>query len=207
MKTVALIPAYNEEDTCGGVISRTKKYADCVIVIDDGSTDNTAGIAKKAGAEVVSYKQNQGKSHALMKGIELLNKYNPEIVILIDADGQHLPEEIPRLTKPIIAGEADAVYGVRKFRLKQVKSWFPGKIVDLLFGGRDILCGFKAIKCDALKKLGLSKAEGYLFELVLHREIKKNKLKLVYVPVTAIGITRINWLKGLKLGLKYIFGG
>jgi glycosyltransferase involved in cell wall biosynthesis len=107
----AILPAYNEEVSIGSVILQTKQYVDRVIVIDDGSTDSTADVAKLAGAEVICHSKNLGKGAALKTGFESLN--GSEVIITIDADGQHNPEEIPILIAPILSGEADIVNGSR----------------------------------------------------------------------------------------------
>jgi len=107
----AILPAYNEEIAIGSVVLRTRKYADRVIVIDDGSQDRTAEIAEMAGAEVIRHSQNRGKGAALKTGFAALN--SPNIIITIDTDGQHDPSDIPKLIEPIIRGEADMVNGSR----------------------------------------------------------------------------------------------
>jgi len=89
----------------------TRKYVDRVIVIDDGSLDHTAEVADLAGAEVVRHPRNMGKGAALHTGFELAA--GADIIVTIDSDGQHQPEEIPKLVAPIIAGDADIVIGSR----------------------------------------------------------------------------------------------
>ena len=110
-KVTAILPAYNEELCISGIILGSKKYVDRVIVVDDGSTDNTAEIAKLAGAEVISHYPNKGKGAALKAGFEAAK--DSEIIVTLDSDGQHNPEEIPKLIAPIINGEADIVNGSR----------------------------------------------------------------------------------------------
>lgn len=111
IKTAAILPAYNEEIPIGSVILSTKKYVDEIIVVDDGSDDNTSEIAKIAGAKVIKHFSNKGKGAALKTGFNAVNGH--DIIITMDADGQHNPAEIPRLIKPIINGEADIVNGSR----------------------------------------------------------------------------------------------
>jgi glycosyltransferase involved in cell wall biosynthesis len=110
-KITAILPAYNEEVSLGSVVLNTKKYVDNVIVVDDGSKDNTVEIAKLAGAEVISHSSNKGKGAALKTGFEAAK--TSEIIVTIDSDGQHDPNEIPKLVAPIINGEADIVNGSR----------------------------------------------------------------------------------------------
>lgn len=111
VKITAILPAYNEELCISSIILCSKKYADKVIVVDDGSTDNTAKIAKLAGAEVISHSSNRGKGAALKTGFEAAKE--SEIIVTLDSDGQHNPKEIPKLIAPIINGEADIVNGSR----------------------------------------------------------------------------------------------
>ena len=110
-KITAVMPAYNEEVSLGSIVLTTKKYVDNIIVVDDGSTDKTVEIAALAGAEVISHPSNKGKGAALKTGFEAAR--TSEIIITIDSDGQHNPEEIPKLVSPIINGEADVVNGSR----------------------------------------------------------------------------------------------
>jgi len=107
----AVIPAYNEQVSIGSVVLKTRMYADRVIVVDDGSSDKTEEIAVLAGAEIVKHHINKGKGKALETGFKAAK--GSEILITIDADGQHSVTDIPKLIKPIINGEADIVNGSR----------------------------------------------------------------------------------------------
>lgn len=107
----AILPAYNEEVSIGSMIIGAKKYVDTVIVIDDGSTDNTSSIAMLAGAEVVKHSSNQGKGAALKTGFKAA-RY-ADIIVTMDSDGQHNPEDIKKLVTPLVDGEADIVNGSR----------------------------------------------------------------------------------------------
>ena len=89
----------------------TLEHVDHVIVVDDGSDDRTSEIAGIAGAEIIKHSENQGKGAALKTGFDSIN--DVDIVVTLDGDGQHNPEEIPKLIKPIIDGEADIVNGSR----------------------------------------------------------------------------------------------
>ena len=108
---VAIIPAYNEEDALANVINNTLQYVDKVIVVNDGSKDNTAEVAENAGAELINHPTNLGKGEALKSGFKAID--DDSIIITIDGDGQHNPNEIPDLIKPIIEEGADLVNGSR----------------------------------------------------------------------------------------------
>ena len=108
---VAIIPAYNEEKALPDVISKTLKYVDKVIIVNDGSDDKTEEVAMGAGAEVINHIINLGKGEALKSGFKSVN--DDSIIITIDGDGQHNPDEIPNLIKPIIEDGADLVNGSR----------------------------------------------------------------------------------------------
>jgi len=107
----AILPAYNEEVSIGSIVLRTLKYADRVIVIDDGSLDRTAEVAALAGAQVLRHEVNLGKGAALKTGFASLN--GDAVIVTIDSDGQHDPADIPRLVDPILKGKADMVNGSR----------------------------------------------------------------------------------------------
>lgn len=110
---VACIPAYNEEKTIAQVILRTRKYVDKVIVCDDGSMDMTAEIAESLGAYVIRHKSNLGKGAALRSALREAVKHDPAYVVVLDGDGQHSPEDIPRLVAPLESGDSDIVIGSR----------------------------------------------------------------------------------------------
>jgi glycosyltransferase involved in cell wall biosynthesis len=112
-RVLVIVPAYNEERFIGSVILKIKQHPVDVLVIDDGSTDLTCQIARAAGAEVYCEPTNQGKGAALNIGFQLARQRRPDAIAVIDADGQHLPEELPRLLAPILLDQADIVVGSR----------------------------------------------------------------------------------------------
>jgi glycosyltransferase involved in cell wall biosynthesis len=112
-RLVVVIPAYNEERFIGSVVLKALQFPLTVIVVDDGSTDATAFIAEIAGASVIRHDLNLGKGVALNSGISEARKLDPEVVVVIDGDGQHLVRELPRLVAPILGDKADIVIGSR----------------------------------------------------------------------------------------------
>jgi glycosyltransferase involved in cell wall biosynthesis len=112
-KVIACIPAYNAGKSIGSVVTRAKKYVDMVLVVNDGSADNTRDQAEKAGAIVVNHSVNLGYGSAIMTCLKKGVEYGARIIITLDADLQHNPEEIPTLTRPIQEDICDIVTGSR----------------------------------------------------------------------------------------------
>ena len=203
VKTVAVIPAYNEEYSIAKVILGTKRYVDRVIVCDDGSKDMTSVIAKELGATVVRHEENRGKGEALRTLYKEIAELNPDIIITVDGDGQHDPHEIPMLVKPIEAGESDVVIGsryvdggrmdapfYRKFGLRVINFLYK-KVAGLQV--KDTQCGFRAYSRKAFEFLMQGDEKGYGIEgeqLVL---ASRNGIRLTEVPISVryngLGVT------------------
>ena len=107
------IPCYNEEVAIGSLVLRAFRYADKVVVLDDGSTDKTSEIARLAGADVLVHGFNLGKGAALRDLFNYAKQCDVDIVVILDGDGQHNPDDIPKLVKPLLLDEADIVNGSR----------------------------------------------------------------------------------------------
>ncbi len=118
-KAVAVIPCLNTQKSIADIVSRARKYVDEVIVVDDGSIDKTAEVAKAAGALIINRRKNYGKGAAMKTAIE---NTDADIVVFIDGDGQHDPEYIPALLEPIIQGKADFVIGSRYLKGSQLSA-------------------------------------------------------------------------------------
>lgn len=110
---IAILPAFNEEISIGSMVLHAREHAERVLVVDDGSSDRTAEIARFAGAEVIRHPKNMGKGVALRTGFALAGQNGAKVIVTMDTDGQHDPEEIPKLVAPILQGEADMVNGSR----------------------------------------------------------------------------------------------
>jgi len=116
---IAIIPAKNEELNIGEVVSKTKKHVDFVLVIDDASEDKTKEIAELEGAFVIRNSVNLGKADCLKIGFKYAFEHNYDTITLLDGDGQHDPDELPKLLQKLNEGY-DIVVGARQFDIKQM---------------------------------------------------------------------------------------
>ena len=112
-KIIAAIPAYNEGPTIGSVVLKARQFASEVVVVDDGSTDDTAETAALAGAHVIRHARNLGKGMAVRSAWLYARQREPDAFVLLDGDHQHDPHDIPRIVEPILAATADVALGVR----------------------------------------------------------------------------------------------
>jgi glycosyltransferase involved in cell wall biosynthesis len=113
LRVIAAIPCFNEEQFISDVVMRARRYVDRVVVVDDGSTDNTSEVAQSAGARVIRHEKRQGAGAATSSAFEAAKTYDADMLVTLDGDGQHNPDEIPQVLAPIINGEADLVIGSR----------------------------------------------------------------------------------------------
>jgi glycosyltransferase involved in cell wall biosynthesis len=112
-RVVVIIPAFNEERNVGSIVLRLRQVFDTVIVVNDGSRDETEEVARLAGAQVISHPKNRGYGAAIQSGLAAAQDHNPLAVVLMDADGQHRYEDVLDLVRPILEGEADVAVGSR----------------------------------------------------------------------------------------------
>jgi glycosyltransferase involved in cell wall biosynthesis len=181
-----VIPAFNEEKTISWVVEEAKRYGR-VIVVDDCSSDDTAMLAKKAGALVIRHSHNQGLGSSLRSGFRQALKMNADIIITIDADGQHSPRDIPRFITTLNDGY-DFVLGrrdLRKYPLrKKFGNFFLNMVTNFVSGTdlKDTESGFRAFRKSALKKLCL-KARRYEIAVEIVFEAGRNNLKTKNIPI------------------------
>lgn len=185
-----IIPALNEEQSIGHVISAVPKWVDDVIVVDNGSKDTTAQVAKAHSATVVSEKR-RGYGAACIAGINVLS--DPEVVVFMDGDFSDYPQEMHILVDPIIAGKADMVIGARVSHLREPDSltsqqrmgnWFACKLIRFFWRVRYTDLGpFRAIRFSALKSLEM-KDHGYGWTVEMQIKAVRSGLKVREVPVS-----------------------
>lgn len=113
MRVIAVVPAYNEAKRIGAVVRGLLARVDSVVVIDDCSLDDTASVARSAGAEVLVHAVNRGQGAALKTGTVWASDAGADIIVHLDADGQHDPDTVPELLAPVHAGNTDVVFGSR----------------------------------------------------------------------------------------------
>ena len=193
MKTIAVIPAYNEERRVSQVVRDALKYVEGVIVVDDGSTDSTADIAAQSGAKVIRHMENCGAGAATMTGIEAARQMGSDVLVTLDADEQHNPEDIPALLAPIERDEADIVFANRfgqRNRIPFIRRLFNGIGNIITFGVtgkwiKDSQCGFKAFGPKALEQVDL-KMNGFEFCTEIVRESAQHKWRIAQIPTKVI---------------------
>ncbi|GAC1383657.1 MAG: glycosyltransferase family 2 protein [Herpetosiphon sp.] len=189
--TVALIPAYNEERFIGSVVLTALSYVDLVLVVDDGSYDHTAEVARKAGATVLRHETNIGKSAAVNTGFTYLRALGPTTVVMLDGDGQHSADEIPVVLEPVLNGRADVVIGSRYLGIKsdipdyrKVGQYGLTLITNFASGVHitDSQSGFRAFSPQALNNLLFSQG-GFSVESEMQFLVNEHKLRLAEVPI------------------------
>ena len=211
MRVSFLVPAYNEENTIGEVLERIAALGldTQVIVVDDGSTDQTAAIAEKHGATVIR-QANTGKGAAIRAAIGAVDG---DIVVIQDADMEYDPAEVPELIEPILRGVADVVYGSRLRGGKAQRAYlfwhlagnrFLSLLTGLLYNTTlsDMETGYKAFRADVLRSLDL-RENRFGIEPEITAKICKRKLRIYELPISYYGRTteegkKITWRDGFR---------
>ncbi|MBN2710929.1 MAG: glycosyltransferase family 2 protein [Planctomycetes bacterium] len=193
MNICAVIPGYNEAKHISEVIKATLLQVDTVLVVDDGSSDGTGEIAKEAGAQVLRHDPNQGKGASLRDGLDWALENGFDAAITLDADGQHLPEEIARFVE--IADKADMIIGNRmtevedmpwvRLKTNRFMSWVVSKLARTAIP--DSQSGFRFIKTAMWKELKdkvLSRNFDFESEIIV--AAGRNGYKVADVPISTI---------------------
>jgi glycosyltransferase involved in cell wall biosynthesis len=191
-KFIAGLPAYNEEKYIGTLVLAARQFVDEVVVVDDGSRDNTAGIASLAGADVVRHQKNLGYGAAIRSLLAEARKRDADALVILDADSQHDPQEIPNLLGPISRGY-DFVVGSRQGQAGKIPFYrrLGQKVIlnslSVLSGKaiKDSECGFRAFSRKALSTLEL-KENGMAVSAETIAEATRCNLKVTQVPVSVV---------------------
>lgn len=194
-KILAVIPCLNEGQFISDIVTRTRKYADVVIVIDDGSTDNTAEAAEKAGARVIKHGVRRGAGAATRTAFEAAKEYSADVLVTLDGDGQHNPDEITQVLAPILRGEADLVIGSRflQIGLQQAPKYrkFGIDVITWLynFGSKvkvsDSQSCFRAHSRRVIEAINITE-NGFGFSVQVLIQARRSKFVITEVPVSCI---------------------
>ena len=217
-RITVIIPAFNEAPSIGKVIKDIPQNVSEVIVVDNGSTDNTSEIAQKAGATVCS-EPRKGYGYACLRGLEKCAENPPKIVVFLDGDYSDYPEQLTEIVAPIIQNKVDFVIGARVSRLREKGAMtFPQifgnalatTLMKLFFRARFTDLGpFRAIRYDKLLALNMSdKTYGWTVEMQL--KVLKQKVDYLEIPVkyrNRIGVSKVSGtIKGaIFAGVKILF--
>ena len=200
-----IIPAINEEDSIGLVVSELPKHVSEIVVVDNGSSDDTVANAKKAGATVIT-ENRKGYGFACLRGLNYISERSktPDIIVFIDGDYSDYPEELDKVVAPILENDIDFVIGARKKSLREPGSMTPQQVfgnklatflMRLFFGSKFTDLGpFRAIKYEKLKELKMQDTTyGWTVEMQL--KILRKKMSYIEVPVRykrRIGISKVS---------------
>ena len=189
---LACIPAYNEESHIEDLVNSAKNHVDQVIVCDDGSTDNTAKLAKKSGAIVISHDKNRGYGAAIISLFDYARKNNAKIMITLDGDGQHDPDQIPLLLNTITQHNVNVVIGSRflndsaeapGYRKRGIKIITSAANYGANLKVSDSQSGFRAYSKDAIDAIHPTE-EGMSVSTEILLKISNKGLSLAEVPIT-----------------------
>lgn len=194
-RIAVVLPARNEAPRIGSVLAalRLAQPSAEAIVVDDGSSDATGRTAREHGAgRVVRHRASLGKGAALRTGCEAALKSGCELIVLMDADGQHGPEDIARLLDPLIAGQADLAIGYRSFSKEmpaamRLGNWGLTSLFWLIFGRpfKDTQCGFRAFRAETWQAVRWD-ALDYSVESEMLVRAARARLRIAEVPVSTL---------------------
>ena len=192
-----LVPAYNEAENIGYVLDRIPEQVcgmtTATLVVDDGSRDRTGQVAAEHGATVARHVINRGGGAALRTGYRLMVDSGAEIVVTIDADGQHLPSEMPRLVEPVLSGEVEMAHGSRVLGnadqghvAREMGIVFFNRLVSLITRTHVTDCsnGYRAVRAEVLPQLVLRQEQFHTSEFMI--EAIKRGIPATEVPVTVV---------------------
>ncbi|MFC1898785.1 glycosyltransferase family 2 protein [Chloroflexota bacterium] len=208
-RVVAIVPCYNTESHIAEVVAKCLPHVDQVIVVDDGSTDDTAEVAKKAGAKVISHDRNMGYGVAINACFEAAKANAADILVILDGDGQHNPDEIPSLLEPILGGETDLVIGsrflsnnhnmpsYRNFGIRVI-TWLWNVFSKIKVS--DSQSGFRTYNKTLFKNLTLSE-NGMSISIEILEKARRKGLTITEVPISCRYTHSTISLNAIKHGL------
>ena len=208
----AVIPAYGEEKHVGEVVLRTRAQLDHVLVVDDGSTDETAVRAREAGAEVITHPQNLGKGETIKTGLRLWLDRGFDYVIILDGDGQHRPEEIDRfIAKSAPPNESKLLVGNRMNDVSRMP--FVRRVVNRYMSAKisrvcgqhipDTQCGFRMLHRDLIPDI-LGGAERFDYETEMLIVASQKGYRIYSVPVSTVYSDEVSSIHPIRDTLRFL---
>jgi len=212
MKTCVLIPSYNEESTISNIVKKIRNIGLDVIVVDDGSTDNTGKIASESGALVIRNTKNMGKGASLKEGFDLVLRTTTfDAVIIMDGDGQHSTADIQKFIEHAEDCGDDIIVGNRMEYVKNMPPLrlFTNRLMSLFLSFMckqripDTQCGFRLIRRSVIEKLNL-KTNKYDLESEILIKASKEKFKITSIPVKTIYRNESSGINPVKDSFRFI---
>lgn len=216
-RLLVVIPALNEAETVGRVVRTVPRCIEgvgdvVIVVIDDGSTDETADIACQAGAKVIRHDTPQGVGTVFHRALDLVLEEAADVLVFIDGDGQFNAADIPKVIGPILDGQADFVSASRYHEksppqrqvfAKRFGNWGMSRLVSWLIGRRiyDAACGFRAYSADVVMNMNLTGRFTYTQETILDIAFKRFRIR--EVPIRVRGTRRHGDSRVARSLLKY----
>ena len=211
MRTVILIPAHNEAKTIGDLTKTVIELGYDVIVIDDGSIDDTAILAKTQGAQVISTYKKSGKGNALRLAFKQAIEQNYEVVITLDGDGQHAPSDIANFIECYQKSHVDIINGdrmhnpVRMPFIRRLTNGFMSWLISLVCRQRitDTQCGFRLITTKVLRSIEL-KSTNFEIETEILIKASKKGFRIASAPIETIYRDEVSKISPIKDTLRFI---
>ena len=211
MTIAAVIPAFNEHVHIGDVVRRTRTRIDNVLVVDDGSTDATAERAREAGAEVIIHPENRGKGEAIKTGLRHWLDRQSDFVIVLDADGQHRPEEIERFVAAAVsAAEPKLILGNRMNDMRsmplvrRIVNRYMSRKISRVCGQKipDTQCGFRMLHRELIPEL-LDGAARFEYETEMLIVASRKGFRIESVPITTVYSDEVSSINPVRDTLRF----
>jgi glycosyltransferase involved in cell wall biosynthesis len=208
--TAAVIPAFNEEKHIGDVVRRTREQLDHVVVVDDGSSDETAARAREAGAEVIVHPENRGKGESIKSGLRYWLERQLTWVVILDADGQHRPEEIDRLIRAAASDGASLLLGNRMKDISSmppVRRWvnrYMSKKISRLCGQDipDTQCGFRMLHRHFIPEV-LSGTDRFDYETEMLIIASRKGFRIESVPISTVYSDEVSSINPIRDTIRF----
>lgn len=211
MRTCVLIPTHNEAKNIAELVKNIRGQKLDILVIDDGSSDNTADLARDNGAEVIKNPRNLGKGASLIKGFEHILNNGFDACITMDGDGQHRPEEISNFIQAASSSTDGIIIGNRMAKsanmpllrvlTNKFMSWLISKIIRQKIS--DSQCGFRLLKKEVLKKIKLRTAK-FEIESEIIIEASRNGFTIASIPITSVYINETSHINPFTDTLRFL---